>query len=118
MAKRGASDDERLLERLKEAVSGDQSMRNGDVWVGFTSKPVAVKPLKTFDAGRYGSLNWANPLPLSDPRNCTAIQTIVDPPAERSRTTEDGLVWDVLRVLWLPSGCVPSVPLPQGWSYR
>lgn len=27
MAKRGASDDERLLERLKEAVSGDQSMR-------------------------------------------------------------------------------------------
>jgi plasmid stabilization system protein ParE len=27
LAKRGASDDERLLERLKEAVSGDQSMR-------------------------------------------------------------------------------------------
>lgn len=27
MAKRGASDDERLLERLREAVSGDQAMR-------------------------------------------------------------------------------------------
>ena len=77
------------------ALSGDQFMRNGDVWVGFTSKPVAVQALKTFDPKRYGSLSWANPLPLDDPRNCTAIQTIVDPPAVRSRTTEDGLVWDI-----------------------
>jgi len=97
------------------ALSGDQFMRNGDVWVGFTSKPVAVKPLKTFDAGRYGSLNWANPLPLSDPRNCTAIQTIVDPAAERSRTTEDGLVWDILSQVgtWLRSDDV-SNPLVAG----
>jgi len=78
------------------ALSGDQIMRNGDVWVGYTSKPVAINALKTFDAGRYGSLSWANPLPLDDPRNCTNIQTIVDPPAVRSRTTEDGLVWDVI----------------------
>ena len=77
------------------ALSGDQFMRNGDIWVGFTSKPVAVQALKTFDPKRYGSLSWANPLPLDDPRNCTAIQTIVDPPAVRSRTTEDGLVWDI-----------------------
>ena len=32
------------------ALSGDQFMRNGDVWVGFTSKPIAIKALKTFDA--------------------------------------------------------------------
>ena len=39
------------------AMSGDQFMRNGDVWVGFTSKPVAVQALKKFDSGRYGSLS-------------------------------------------------------------
>src|SRR4051794_10942924 len=87
------------------ALSGDQFMRNGDVWVGFTSKPVAVQALKTFDTKRYGSLSWANPLALDDPRNCTAIQTIVDPPAVRSRTTEDGLVWDIFSQIgtWLKS---------------
>ena len=31
-------------------------------------------------------------------RNCAVdqIQTMVDPVAERSRATEDGLVWDIL----------------------
>src|SRR4051812_30559600 len=79
------------------ALMHDQFMRHGDVWVGFTSKPVAVQALKTFDAKRYGALNWANPLPLSDPRNCAVkdIQTIVDPVDVRSRSTEDGLVWDM-----------------------
>jgi hypothetical protein len=97
------------------AMSGDQFMRNGDVWVGFTSKPVAVQALKTFDAQRYGSLSWANPLPLSDPRNCTDIQTIVDPPAVRSRTTEDGLVWDIFSQIgtWLKSDAA-SNPLASG----
>jgi hypothetical protein len=87
------------------ALSGDQFMRNGDVWVGFTSKPVAVQALKMFDAQRYGALSWANPLPLSDPRNCTNIQTIVDPPRVRSRATEDGLVWDIFSQIgtWLKS---------------
>jgi len=80
------------------ALSGDQFMRNGDVWVGFTSKPVAVRSLKTFDPARYGKLDWDNPLPLDDPRNCAQadIQTIVDPPEERRRESEDGLVWDMI----------------------
>jgi hypothetical protein len=87
------------------AMSGDQFMRNGDVWVGFTSKPVAVQALKAFDLQRYGSLSWANPLALDDPRNCTDIQTIVDPVSVRSRTTEDGLVWDIFSQIgtWLKS---------------
>jgi hypothetical protein len=97
------------------AMSGDQFMRNGDVWVGFSSKPVAVKALKTFDDSRYGRLDWTNPLPLSDPRNCTSIQTIVDPPAERSRATEDGLVWDIISQVgtWLKSDAA-SNPLVAG----
>jgi hypothetical protein len=97
------------------ALSGDQFMRNGDVWVGFTSKPVAVQALNTFDSERYGSLSWANPLPLSDPRNCTNIQTIVDPPAVRSRATEDGLVWDIFSQIgtWLKSDAA-SNPLASG----
>jgi Alpha/beta hydrolase domain len=101
------------------AMSGDQFMRNGDVWVGFTSKPVAVKALKTFDAQRYGSLSWANPLPLDDPRNCTDIQTLVDPPAERSRSTEDGLVWDIFSQIgaWLRSDAA-SNPLAYGQGAR
>jgi hypothetical protein len=101
------------------AMSGDQFMRNGDVWVGFTSKPVAVQALKTFDPVRYGSLSWENPLPLGDPRNCTNIQTIVDPPAVRSRATEDGLVWDILSQIgtWLKSDAV-SNPLVDGHGAR
>ncbi len=94
------------------ALSGDQFMRNGDVWVGFTSKPVAINALKMFDEDRYGTLSWPNPLPLTDPRNCTNIETIVDPPAVRSRMTEDGLVWDVISQVgaWVRSDA-PSNPL-------
>jgi hypothetical protein len=99
------------------AMSGDQFMRNGDVWVGFTSKPVAVRSLQTFDGDRYGALNWANPLSLDDPRNCAVdqIQTIVDPVAERSRATEDGLVWDILSQVgtWVRSDAA-SNPLVAG----
>ena len=101
------------------AISGDQFMRNGDVWVGFTSKPVAVQALKKFDSARYGSLSWANPLPLDDPRNCTSIQTIVDPPAVWSRTTDDGLVWDIFSQIgtWLKSDAA-SNPLAAGPGAR
>jgi Alpha/beta hydrolase domain len=72
-----------------------QFLRNGDAWVGITAKPISVVALKMFDPKRYGSLSFANPLPLSDPRNCTDIQTWVDPPDLRSRHTEDGLAWDI-----------------------
>jgi hypothetical protein len=101
------------------ALSGDQFMRNGDVWVGFTSKPVSVQALKAFDPQRYGSLSWANPLPLDDPRNCTNIQTIVDPPAVRSRATEDGLVWDIFSQIgaWLKSRAGTN-PLAYGRGAR
>jgi hypothetical protein len=77
------------------AMAHQQFVRNGDAWVGITAKPIAVQALKNFDPQRYGRLSFANPLPLSDPRNCTDIQTAVDPPELRSRATEDGLIWDI-----------------------
>jgi len=99
--------------------SGDHFMRNGDVWVGFTSKPISVQALKAFDAERYAPLSWANPLPLDDPRNCTDIQTLVDPLPLRSRTTEDGLVWDILSQVgaWLKSDAQTN-PLAYGRGAR
>src|SRR3954451_9153079 len=87
------------------ALSHKQFMRNGDVWVGITAKPITVVALKSFDPVRYGSLSFANPLPLSDPRNCEHPVASVDPVALRSRATEDGLFWDVYSQVgaWLRS---------------
>ncbi|MDR0630336.1 MAG: hypothetical protein LBG24_12025 [Treponema sp.] len=38
-------------------------MRNGDIYVGITSKGHVVESLLRFDPKRYGPVNWANPLP-------------------------------------------------------
>jgi alpha/beta hydrolase family protein len=77
------------------ALMHDQFMRHGDVWVGFTAKPVDVAALKTFDPARYGSLSFANPLALSDPANCATPNTPLVPTQLLSRDTEDGLIWDI-----------------------
>jgi hypothetical protein len=77
------------------ALAQRQIVHNGDAWVGITGKPISVAALKQFDPVRYASLSFANPLPLSDPNNCQEPTTLVDPPALRSRETEDGLVWDI-----------------------
>jgi alpha/beta hydrolase family protein len=71
------------------AMAHKQIIRNGDAWIGITAKPIAVDALKSFDPKRYGKLSWANPLPLSDPANCETV------PTDSSRTTENGLIWDI-----------------------
>jgi hypothetical protein len=71
------------------ALSHKEFVRNGDAWVGITAKPISVAALKTFNPERYKSLNWANPVPLDDSRNC--MQVAMD----SERTTENGLVWDI-----------------------
>ncbi len=71
--------------------SRDHIMASNDIWVGITSKPVTVKALKTFDAERYKSLSWANPLPLD--KTCpNPISFLPDTKPE----TENGLVWDIV----------------------
>ena len=72
------------------AIHRDELMRRGDAWVGLTAKPIAVKTLQTFDPARYAPLNWANPLPASDPRNCA-----VRAGGDTTQATENGLVWDM-----------------------
>jgi len=73
------------------SLSYDQLMREGDAWVGITSKPIAVAALKTFDPERYAALAWNNPLPESDPRNCMPAS------ADSTQATENGLIWDIFR---------------------
>ncbi|HWW66113.1 MAG TPA: alpha/beta hydrolase domain-containing protein [Sphingomonadaceae bacterium] len=72
-------------------------MRHGDVWVGVTVKPVAIQTLKEFDAKRYASLGFPNPLPPA--RTCSQSQLPMPRgglPVESSPATENGLIWDVL----------------------
>ncbi len=71
------------------AISHKEFIRKGDAWVGITSKPIAVAALKTFNPDRYKDLNWSNPAPLDDPRNCSQVA------GDSERTTENGLVWDI-----------------------
>jgi hypothetical protein len=81
------------------AISHDQIVRSGDVWVGITIKPISIEALKNFDPVRYASLSFANPLPLSDPRNCAEVGR------DGQRTTENGLSWDIFTQVgaWLRS---------------
>jgi hypothetical protein len=85
------------------AMMNRQFLRNGDIWVGVTAKPVSIAALRTFDPGRYGSLSMANPLPLDDPRNCADPITVI--PGDSSRATENGLAWDIYTQVgaWLRS---------------
>ncbi len=94
-------------------VSGEHLVRNGDVWVGVTVKPVSVVALKNFDPARYAALNFANPLPLDDPRNCATV------PADSSRSTENGLAWDIISQTgaWLKSQDA-SNPLRAAAGYQ
>lgn len=82
------------------AISREEWVRKGDAWVGITAKPISVVALKQFDAKRYAPLSWANPLPVSDSRNCESVAT------DSTRSTENGLVWDIHRQVgqWLRSG--------------
>jgi hypothetical protein len=91
------------------AISHQRFVADGDVWVGITAKPVSVVALKNFNAVRYAALNWANPLPLDDPRNCSTVARDSD------RATENGLVWDIHSQVgaWLKSAD-PSNPLTYG----
>jgi hypothetical protein len=100
------------------AMAHRQMVRNGDAWVGITDKPIDVLALKKFDPARYGSLSFANPLALDDPRNCQDPVTSVDP-SPPSRSTEDGLAWDIYsQVGALVRSRDGANPLAYGGSHR
>ncbi|OGB23739.1 MAG: hypothetical protein A3I66_15850 [Burkholderiales bacterium RIFCSPLOWO2_02_FULL_57_36] len=100
-------------------LSGKQFLDNGDVWVGITAKPVAVNALKNFNPQRYAALFWDNPLPLDDARNCPAgaINSIIA--GDSSRTTENGLIWDIYSQVgaWLKSNASTN-PLRNSAGFK
>ena len=72
----------------------EQLIRNGDIYLGITSKPVTMKTLRKFDPVRYASLNWDNPRKCLLPADALGnFKGASDP------KTEDGLFWDMLEDL-------------------
>ena len=65
----------------------------GDVWIGITSKPIAIAGLKKFNPTRYAPLSWANPDPNQSATTCPTLNSVA---GGASYATEDGLLWDVL----------------------
>lgn len=74
-------------------LSKEFLMRNGDVFVAVSSKPVTVPALMKFDMSRYHDISWKNPrenvLPISGLGNMSAG-------GDSSPLTENGLFWDML----------------------
>ncbi|MBN1831210.1 MAG: hypothetical protein JW896_03780 [Deltaproteobacteria bacterium] len=69
----------------------DFFIENGDIWVGITVKPVAVKALKVFNPERYASLSMSNPQPPD--QRCEPKPGSLD---DTTPETENGLVWDMV----------------------
>jgi len=68
-------------------------LKNGDIYVGVTTKPHSIAQLITFDPKRYGTLSWANPVP---PGLRGATPGWGDVADQSTPTTQDGLVWDIV----------------------
>lgn len=70
-------------------------VKQGDVWIGITSKPLTAMALKQFDPVRYASLDWSNPSP---PENRCSLPSIIPP----YMLTDKGVLWS-RSLLWLMS---------------
>ena len=103
-----------------------QIVRNGDIYIGITSKHATFAKLLEFDAERYAKLSWPNPTPEIPfdftPEDLMKESKIVD----QDITKEPGLFWDMLsdlaRVLRQDAeinpirAYHPSVIVLTGWS--
>jgi hypothetical protein len=69
----------------------DFFIENGDIWVGITVKPVAVKALRVFNPERYAALSMDNPQPPD--QRCEPKPSTLD---DTTPETENGLVWDIV----------------------
>lgn len=68
-------------------------MRNGDIYIGITSKPNVIPAMRKLDHKRYARLNWNNPR-QTDPN--ISEDLLGNMQGASSRKTEDGLFWDML----------------------
>jgi hypothetical protein len=69
----------------------DFFLENGDIWVGITVKPIAVKALKVFNNERYASMSMNNPQPPD--QRCKPKPSLLN---DTTPETENGLVWDIV----------------------
>lgn len=102
-------------------------MRNGDIYIGMTSKPNTIKKMVEFNADRYQRLSWKNPTPENpdsrDVEDELKKQKIL---SDIDFSNETGLFWDMLTDLaWLIRSDENKNPLLQylreylyltGWS--
>lgn len=65
--------------------------RNGDIYIGITSKGQVVDALKRFSPERYAPINWANPDPSRTP-----LPEVKGNPMLFLPQYESGLFWDML----------------------
>lgn len=102
-------------------------LRNGDIYVGITSKPNTIKKLTEFNPGRYGRLSWKNPnadkpFPFDVGETVRRNSNLPD----LDINYETGLFWDMLTDLaWLLRSDREENPLKKydrkylyltGWS--
>ena len=71
----------------------EQLMREGDAYIGVTSKPSSLRPLRKFDPVRYGELYWSNPNPARLPLEMIEGSQFGGAYEQES---EMGLFWDML----------------------
>ncbi|MDR1524672.1 MAG: hypothetical protein LBS79_05365 [Tannerella sp.] len=72
-------------------ISKEKFMRDGDTYIGITSKPNTIPVMKKLDPKRYEALSWANPRKATKP-----AEELGNLAGASSPETEDGLFWDML----------------------
>ncbi len=75
----------------------EKFLRDGDIYVGITSKPNTIPKLLEFDSDRYSKLSWANPTP-ENPFDFDAKKENQMPNStgDLDIAYETGLIWDML----------------------
>jgi len=101
-----------------------QIIKDGDAWVGITSKPIAIVALKNFDPVRYAPLAMANPLP-PEQQTCGRLPGEPNYSPNLSKLYENGLIWDMMSQLGAllksdtpqnPLGVPATTVYGEGWS--
>lgn len=95
-------------------------MRNGDTYIGITSKPSSLRAMQKLNPTRYAPLHWRNPEPRHLPQILKERHAFCGAISEDSET---GLFWDMLtdtadavRQGRLALGIVPEKIYLAGWS--
>ncbi len=95
------------------AALWEQILKQGDVYVGVTSKPNVFPGMVEFDAGRYGRLSMPNPLP-PDEQACGMLPGEPGYDPNLSKLSENGLSWDIFtQIGTLLKSNAPHNPLGQ-----